>query len=102
MIWDKETMEALHNWLAPDTSYKDHPAEDDRFYLFIGYVWRKYHGLWDEQIAREIITHKAKELHQWEPDLLNEVVEKRMSEGTLILGFLSAIKNEHKLNELIR
>jgi hypothetical protein len=99
---EQETIKALHNWLSPDTSHKWHPADDVRFYIFIGHVWKNSRGLWNEQIAREIISDKAKALHpEWPQDLLGEVVEGRVSEGTLILDFLCALKSEHKLKDLI-
>ena len=102
MSWSKETMDALHTWLAPCTAYERHPIDDVRFFLFIGHVWRDCHGIWDEGIARDIIKHKAKELHpEWDDSLIEDFVEKRRSEGTEILDFLCALKNEGKLNELV-
>ena len=102
MSWSKETMKSLHTWLVKDTWYKWHPIDNVRFYLFIGHVWKDCHGLWDEATAREIMISKAKKLHpDLSPDCLDEIMEKRKSEGTLILDFLCELKDQNKLNELI-
>lgn len=102
MNWSKETTDALHAWLAPSTSRKHHPIDDARYFLFIGHVWRDYHSLWDEGVARDRIKHKAKELHpEWDVDFLEEFVEERRSKGTEILDFLCVLKDKGKLNELI-
>ena len=102
MSWSKETMDALHTWLAPDTAHECHQIDNVRYFLFIGHVWRDCHSLWDESIARDRIKNKAKELHpEWSDNFLEEFVEKRRSKGTEILDFLCALNDEGKLNELI-
>lgn len=103
MSWSKETMKALHTWLAPDTADKWHPIDDVRYFLFIGHVWRDCHSLWDEAVASDTIKRKAKELHpEWNDEFLEEYVEERRSKGTFILDFLCGLKDEGKLNELVR
>ena len=102
MSWSKETMDALYNWLARDTSYKAHPIDDVNFYVFIGHVWRDTHQVWDESNVRDILRNKLNELHpDWPPDLTEEVIERGRSEGTLILDFLSGLKDTRKLNDLL-
>jgi len=102
MSWSQQTLEMLDRWIGLDTSYKSHPIDDANFYLFVGHVWRDCRGLWDEQMAREILTRKVKELHpEWPSDLITKIVERRKSEGTLILDFLCVLKNENKIKELI-
>lgn len=95
-------MKALDSWLAPDTAYKGHPIDDTRFYVFVGHVWRDTRGLWDESQARELLKGKIEELHSdWPPDLVDEVVERARSEGTLILDFLCGLKDTGKLKDLL-
>jgi len=102
MTWSKETAAALDEWLGLPTSYEHHPIDDANFYLFVGHVWKDCRGLWDESMAKEILTKRAKELHSdWPPDLITKIVESRRSEGSLILDFLCALKNRNKLKEMI-
>ena len=102
MKWSPETMKALKGWLAPSTAYKRHPLDNSRFYLFIGYVWKDCQTLWEEDKAREIMKQEALKLHpEWDKKFIAEFVDKRRSEGTLILDFMCALKDEGKLNELI-
>ena len=89
MKWSEQTKRALHEWLAPDTWYKQHPAEDSRFSVFVASVWHDLHGLWDEAAARERIANEAKILHQGSDDRAAEVATKRVREGTELLDFLS-------------
>ena len=89
MSWSKKTEEALQKWLAPDTAYDGNPHDDTRFYEFVFYVWLDVCGIWDEALARQKMRQKAMELHpQWHPDTIDSLVERRISEGTLILDFL--------------
>ncbi|MCK4792922.1 MAG: hypothetical protein KAV87_54835 [Desulfobacteraceae bacterium] len=102
MSWSEDTMRALRNWLAPDTAYKEHPADDARFYLFIGHVWHDCHSIWDEEIARDTIRREARELHpEWSKELLKKFVENRKSQGTELLDFLTSLREAGKVNELI-
>jgi len=102
MSLSQQTMEMLDRWIGLDTAYKSHPIDDANFYLFIGYVWRDSCGLWDEQMTREILKRRATELHpDWPSNLITKIVERRKSEGTLILDFLCTLKNENKIKELI-
>jgi len=102
MSWSAETMKALEKWLAPETSYKKHPIDDINFYIFIGYVWKDIHNFWDESMARDTIKRKIKELHpEWPPDLIEKVTEERKSDGTIILDFLCALKDENEFNRIL-
>jgi hypothetical protein len=95
-------MEMLDRWIGWDTAYEHHPIDDANFYLFIGHVWKDCRDLWDESMAREILTRRAKEVHpDWDPNLITKIVETRKAEGTLILDFLCALKNSNKIRELI-
>lgn len=102
MKWSAQTMEALKRWLAPSTSYKWHPIDNSRFYLFIGCVWKDCQSLWDEGKSAEIMRQEALRLHpEWDKKSISEFVDKRRSEGTLILDFLCTLREENKLNSLI-
>ena len=97
MNWSADSMEALRRWLGPETAYKWHPIDDAMFYLFIGHVWRDCQSLWDEAEARDIMKREAKSLHpDWSSEFIGDFVEKRQSEGTLILDFLCALRDENK------
>ena len=102
MNWSQDTEDALHAFLAPDTCYKPHPIDDVNFYLFIGEVWRDTRQLWDESSVRDIVRQRAEELHgDWDGDLVKEIVDRVVSEGTIILDFLCALKDAAKLNHLL-
>ena len=102
MSWSQNTKDALHNWLAPETSYKTHPIDDIRFFVFIGYVWKDTHQLWDESGIRDILRQKIKELHpDWPSELTEDVIERARSKGTLILDFLCGLKDTRNLNSLL-
>lgn len=95
MSWNANTMNALERWLGPSTAYKEHPLDDARFYSFVAQVWCERQGLWDESLAREEMAKAAKRLHpEWSLDLISGFVEKRHEQGTLILDFLSSLR-EH-------
>ena len=95
-------MDALHAWLAPDTSYKMHPIDAARYYAFIGHVWRDCRNLWAEDEARETIRQATRKLHQdWPDDLIQKIAKDRTSSGTQILDFLCALKDKELLNKLI-
>jgi hypothetical protein len=95
MSWNASTIKALERWLAPETSYKEHPIDDARFYSFIAQLWSERPGLWDEGLAREEMTSTAKRLHpEWPDDLISEFVEDRKEQGTLILDFLSSLRDQ--------
>lgn len=101
MFWSKKTEEALEAWLAPDTAYDGNPHDDSRFYEFIFYVWLDVQGIWDEALARQRMKQKSKQLHpQWQSDMIDSFIEKRRSEGTLILDFLSSAKEKGLLPRL--
>ena len=103
MSWSKETMEALHEWLCTDTCFRWQEHDTDRFYLFIGHVWRDCNGKWAEDIAREKIKHKVKEHYpEIDDNFLDEFVENIGSKGTDLLSFLTALKGKGILNELIQ
>ncbi len=102
MSWSADTMDALRTWLGPGTAHKNHPIDNSRFFLFVGHVWHDCRGLWDEEYALEIIKREAKELHpDWGDALLDQIAERRRSEGTGILDFLCALRDAGKLNELL-
>lgn len=99
MNWSPETMEALKHWLAPSTSYKSHECDNPRFYLFIAHVWKDCQSLWDERKSVEIMKQEAMKLHpEWDKQFIADFIEKRKSEGTLILDFMCALKDEQKLD----
>jgi len=102
MAWSEQSMEALRRWAAPGTWHTHHPYEDARFFAFVASVWHDIHGLWDESVAREVMTNEAKKLHSGSDDLITEVVERRKAEGTLILDFLSHVRDEGKFGFLTR
>ena len=88
-------MAALHKWLGMSTWYKWHPIDNGRFYEFIHAVWEELHGLWDEQWAREIMEREARELYPEYTDvLITESVQRRREEGSLILDYLSHLREE--------
>ena len=90
-------MAALRKWLGPETSYKWHPLDNGRFYEFIHAVWLEHQRLWDESLAREIMEREARTLHpEWGPELIGEMIEKRRSEGSLILDYLSHLREQGK------
>ena len=95
MSWDEETQEALRAWLGPATAHTEHHLDNARFYKFITQVWRVCQGLWDEALARDRIAAAARELHpDWPEDLVTEIVETRRQQGTLILDFLSSLREQ--------
>ena len=95
MTWSRETENALEAWLAPETAHKSHSLDDARFYDFISYVWIDVQSIWDEELAREKMNRKAKELHpNWQPDMIENFINDRLSEGSLILDFLSNAKEK--------
>lgn len=98
MTWSRETKNALEAWLAPETSHID----DTRFYDFISYVWIDVQSIWNEALARENMIRKAKELHpNWQSDMIEGFINDRLSEGSLILDFLSNAKGKGLLNQFI-
>jgi len=90
-------MQALNDWLSPETWYKEHPIDDGRFFVFVASVWSDVHRIWDEAAAREIIASHARDLHPGFDELSTKVAEKRVSQGTLILDFLSNLSEAQKL-----
>ena len=104
MNWSEETKEALHGWLGRGAAYKKHPIDNERFYIFLAHVWQDCGTLWDEATAREIMKHKARELHpeaEWSDSFIDSFVRERVSEGTNILEFLVTLKAKGALNELL-
>ena len=92
-MWNENTMSALQTWLSPETWYKHHPIDDGRFYNFIVAVWDERRSLWDESLAREIMNREAKSLHpDVDPEFIAKTLDRRRSEGTLILDFLTHVK----------
>jgi hypothetical protein len=101
MEWNEQTQGALRVWISSLTAHKEHPLDDARFYQFIAQVWRVRQGLWDEALARERMKVAAQELHpDWPEDLVNKIVETRRQQGTLILDFLSSLREHGKLLSL--
>lgn len=102
MNWSEEIEKALQTWLAPDTTHTSHPLDDARFYDFILQVWIDVQGIWDESMARQKIKQKAAQLHpDWSLQMIDEFIDKRRSEGTLILDFLSNAKEKGMLTKLV-
>lgn len=102
MNWSPETMKALKGWLAPATAHTRDFQDDSRFYLFIGYVWKDCQTLWDEREAAEIMKREALALHpEWDKKFIAEFVEKRRSEGTLILDFVRVLKDKRMLDLIV-
>jgi len=102
MNWSEEIEKALQTWLAPDTAHTSHPLDDTRFYDFILQVWIDVQGIWDESMARQKIKQKAAQLHpDWSLQMIDEFIDKRRSEGTLILDFLSNVKEKGMLTKLV-
>lgn len=101
MSWSNETQQKLRDWLGAETSYKFHPIDDERFYEFIASVWREKRGIWDESQALEAMLREAKRLHsEWGEDLIQTFVEERLSQGTLILDFLTSIEESSNISAL--
>jgi len=91
-MWNQTALNALDDWLGPDTGLKHHPIEDCHFHAFVLAVWDE-HGSWDEQYAGETITQRAKELHPGvnEKDL-RQSIKRRLAAGLCIVDFLSNVK----------
>ena len=95
MVWSHETERALEAWLAPDTAYDGNPHDAARFYEFIFRVWLDVRGIWDEALARQKMKERAKQLHpQLQSNMIDSFIDRRRSEGTLILDFLSNAKEK--------
>ena len=102
MNWSEETMDALDHWLSPDTCWPPHPNDDKNFFVFIGHVWKDTHTLWDESYIREIIRQRIKKLHStWTQELIEKLVERARSDGTIILDFLCGLNSTNNLNKLL-
>jgi hypothetical protein len=95
--WSEITMKALHEWLAPRTWDTAHDCDMGRFHVFVASVWNDIHAVWDEDDAREFMKKAAESQHHDCKELISEVVEKRKSEGTTILNFLSSVRREGRL-----
>ena len=101
MPWSQKTEEALQSWLAPDTAHDRTPHDDSRFHDFVFNVWIDEQGIWDEALARQKMKQKAHQLHpQWQSNMIDSFIEKRKSEGTLILDFLSDVRQKGLLPKL--
>lgn len=102
MNWSKETEKALQTWLVTNTAYTSHPFDDARFYDFILLVWIDVQGIWDEPMARQKMKQKAAGLHpDWSAQMIEKFIDERLSEGTLILDFLSNAKEKGLLTKLV-
>lgn len=102
MGWNEETQEGLRAWLAPSTAHTEHPLDSARFYRFIAQVWRVRQGIWDETLAKERMSAVARDLHpDWPESLVTEIVETRRRQGTLILDFLTSLRDQGELNTLV-
>lgn len=92
MDWSDKTNRALKKWLNPGTWYTD--RDEGRFYGFLLAIWDDHQGIWNEAVARETMTRVAIELH---PEVVESLVEKTVEEmltkGTVILEFLSQMKD---------
>jgi hypothetical protein len=101
MRWSEETMTSLRQWVCPDTAHTNHPADEARFFVFIGGVWKDQKGIWDESLARDIIKRELKSQHpDWSLELIEQIAEDGRSKGTLILDFLSTLRDKNKLSIL--
>jgi hypothetical protein len=102
MAWSEQTNEALRRWLAPETWHTSHHLDDARFSVFVASVWNDEHSIWDETLAREKIREKATELHLEHSHMAKDVADRRVSEGTAILDFLSHVREEDQFALLSR
>ncbi len=65
MEWSQEIIKLLRLWLRRPTWQLRNPSDRRRFHDFIWAVWEDEGKIWDEDMAREIMT---RELHALHPD----------------------------------
>ena len=96
MEWSEETMYALRLWLGPSTWYTRHPFDLFRYFDFIWAVWEDQGKIWDEAMAREIMT---REFHALHPDWkgMEDRIDEYRSEGTNYLDFLSRAREKGRI-----
>jgi hypothetical protein len=89
MAWNENTMNALRQWVNPNTSGFSHPIDEGRFYYFIYALWQEEHRLWNEALAREVIETEFRRLHpEWGDALIDRIVKTAHDKGTTVLDYL--------------
>lgn len=101
MAWSEKTQEALKAWLAPSTAHEGNSDDDSRFYEFIFDVWIDESRIWDERLASQRMKKEAKLQHDdWQSSMIDSFIEKRRSQGSLILDFLNSVKKKGLMPKL--
>lgn len=88
---------ALRQWIGPETWYKRHPIDNERFYWFVDSLWDQLHSLVDEDALREHISAEVRRLHpDFDAGEAEKRIRRRVSEAQLIFDFLCAAQKPRR------
>ncbi|HYX72001.1 MAG TPA: hypothetical protein VE732_04465 [Nitrososphaera sp.] len=88
MQLNPDTDKALNGWLGPQTWYKNHPFDMDRFYKFVDQYAQDHGYTIDETALREEIEHRVTKYGGRVGEELRDIIRSRISLAYDILRFL--------------